>query len=110
MIRAGAHEGGEQGRQTRMASNVDIYKSQDRPPPGVKRSSTAKTGSQLWEPPTPRIRRHHGEPTPLLWTIRTVVGVSSGAPPTIRESATTRTYPRVAGGTPPLRDTPRLAA
>lgn len=44
MIRAGAHEGGT-GSQTRMASKVDIYKSQDRPPPGVKRSSTVKTGS-----------------------------------------------------------------
>lgn len=70
-----------------MASNVDIYKSQDRPPPGVKRSSTAKTGSSC------ESLRHlgsavtTGETTPLLWTIRTVVGVSSGAPlPRVRDS------------------------
>ncbi|XP_011862703.1 PREDICTED: uncharacterized protein LOC105559203 [Vollenhovia emeryi] len=53
-----------------MASSVDIYKSQDRPPPGVKRSSAAKTGSSC------ESLRHlgsavtTGETTPLLWTIR----------------------------------------
>lgn len=78
MIRAGAHEGGT-GRQTRGWPPTSTYISLRI---GPHRESNGpllpRRTAAVRESPTPRIRRrHHGEPTP---TIRTVVGVSSGAP------------------------------
>lgn len=88
MIRARAHEGGT-GRDRRGWPPTSTYIS---PGIGPHRESNGpllpRQAAAVWESPTPRIHRHHGETTPLLWTIRTVVGVSSGAPyhPRVRDS------------------------
>ncbi|KAL6263162.1 hypothetical protein P5V15_005964 [Pogonomyrmex californicus] len=64
----GGTQGGNRERQRRGWPPTSTYKSQDRPPPGVKRSSTAKTGSScesLQHLESPRRRYHTGNLPPL---------------------------------------------